>query len=67
MNRVNDTGLVIDFRRRFRHDQNGEMHIFQSDRSRYGFTESLILISFGLMAGFGLGLAYAMLMITKIT
>ena len=67
MNRVKDTGLVIDFGRRFRHDRNGEMHIFQSDRKHYGFTHSLILITGGLIAGFGLGLAYAMLMITKIT
>ena len=67
MNRVKDTGLVIDFGRRFRHNQSGETHIFRSDRSRYGFIEYLILISCGLVAGFGLGLAYAMLMIAKIT
>ncbi len=53
----------IDFRRRYRRYGHSGMHSLLPSPSHYRWHESLMLIASGLIAGFGLGLAFAMLTI----
>lgn len=53
----------ISFRREYRPLGQRRVEVFFPSRSRGGWMESLMLVVGGLLGGFGLGLAYAMLMI----
>ncbi len=63
---VREQGAVggIDFRRRHKRYGHSRMHFRLPSPSHYRWHEALILVALGLIAGFGLGLAYAMLMLT---
>ena len=64
MIREEDYADGIDFRRRYKRYGHSRMHLRLPSPSHYRWYEALILIALGLIAGFGLGLAYAMLMLT---
>ncbi len=61
MEREVDIADGIDFRRRYRRIGHSQVHIGLPAPSRYNWAETLMLIIAGLIGGFGLGLAFAML------
>ncbi len=65
MAREEDAARGVDFSRRYRRRGHSRMHILQPSPSRHGWYESLILVAAGLIGGFGLGLAFAMLTIVS--
>ena len=51
----------IDFRRRYSLRGHGGMRFLSPRPSHYKWQEALVLVVLGLLGGFGLGLAFAML------
>ncbi len=59
-----DAASGIDFGRRYKRYGHSRMRFLPHSPSHYKWHETLILLAVGLVAGFGLGLAFAMLMLT---